>query len=364
MSPEAVLRRMTTIAATAGALTLTLALSACGARTETDTSAGDAATTESAGSTCAEPNGQQIGLAFDVGGRGDQSFNDSAARGADQAACEFGYEVVDAEAQDGEPESAREERLRQFADAGVDPIIAVGFAYAPAVDKVAKEYPDSHFALIDSTDAQADNISNLVFAEEQGSFLVGAAAALKSETNEVGFIGGVDTPLIKKFEAGYTAGVKAVDPETKVDVTYLSQPPDFSGFGDPAKGKTAAAGMYDSGADIIFHAAGGSGGGVFEAAQASNNLAIGVDSDQYKTADPSVRDVILTSMLKNVDVAVSDYLTEVDSGTYPSGTVSYDLEADGVGYATSGGKIDDITDQLDQYKQKIIDGQIKVPLTP
>jgi basic membrane protein A len=254
--------------------------------------------------------------------------------------------------------------LIQFAEAGVDPIIAVGFAYAPSVAKVAKQYPESHFALIDSADATGDNIANLLFAEEEGSFLVGAAAALKTKSDHVGFVGGVNTPLIEKFEAGYIAGAEAVNPDIQVDSTYLTQPPDFSGFGDTAKGKTAAQGMYDDGADIVFHAAGGSGGGVFEAAAESDALAIGVDSDQYLTADPSVQDVIMTSMLKNVDVAVREYLTEVDGGTFPSGPVTYDLESDGVGYSTSGGQIDDITDKLEDYKKQIIDGQIKVPTSP
>ncbi len=200
-----------------------------------------------------------------------------------------------------------------------------------------------------------------MFAEEQGSFLVGAAAALKTKTDHIGFIGGVEVPLIQKFEAGYLAGAKEVNPKIKVDVTYLTQAPDFSGFGDPAKGKTAAQGMYDGGADIVYHAAGGSGGGVFEAASESGNLAIGVDSDQYQTADPSVKDVIMTSMLKNVNVAVYEYLKEVNDGTFPSGVTRYDLAADGVGYSTSGGMVDDIKSKLDEYKQQIVDGEIKVP---
>ena len=198
---------------------MTFVLSACGERNDEGTSASD----ESSGPDCVESSGQTIGLAFDVGGRGDQSFNDSAAKGADAAACEFGFEISDSEAADGEAESAREDRLIQFADAGVDPIIAVGFAYAPSVAKVAKQYPESHFALIDSADATGDNIANLLFAVEQGSFLVGAAAALKSKTGQVGFVGGVDTPLIEKFEAGYVAGAKEVDPDIQVDTTYLTQ---------------------------------------------------------------------------------------------------------------------------------------------
>lgn len=346
------MRRTTRTAAFLSAAALLL--SACGGNGEETSDTGTGEETEG-------QSAVKVGMAYDVGGRGDQSFNDAAAKGMDQAVEEFGMESQESEAANDEPESAREERLRTFADAGYDPIIAVGFAYGPAVTKVAAEYPDVHFAIIDSEDPQADNVANLVFAEEQGSFLVGAAAALKSKTDHVGFIGGVEVPLIAKFEAGYLAGAKAVNPDIKVDVTYLTQPPDFSGFADPAKGKTAAEGMFDAGADVVYHAAGGSGGGLFEAAKESGNWAIGVDSDQYNLADPSVKDVILTSMLKFVDVAVHDYLTEVNNGTFPSGPVRYDLESEGVGYSTSGGFVDDITDQLEDYKQKIIDGEITVP---
>jgi basic membrane protein A len=304
-------------------------------------------------------------MAYDVGGRGDQSFNDSAAAGLDQAKSDLGVTADESEATDGEAESAREERLVTFAEAGYDPIIAVGFAYAEALGKVAAQYPDVHFAIIDDASlVDVPNVASLTFAEEQGSFLVGAAAALKSTAGHIGFVGGVQVPLIEKFQAGYEAGAKTVKPDIKIDVTYLSQPPDFSGFGDPAKGKTAAAGMYDNGADIVYAAAGGSGGGVFEAASDAKTLAIGVDSDQYNTADPSVQGVIMTSMLKNVNVAVYNYLKEVVGGTFPSGQTVYDLSVDGVGYATSGGQVDDIKDQLDAFKQQIIDGTIKVPTTP
>jgi basic membrane protein A len=306
----------------------------------------------------------KVGMAYDVGGRGDQSFNDSAAAGLDQAVEEFGVESDEAEAEDGEDEAAREERLRTFADNGYTTIIAVGFAYSASVAKVAPEYPDVNFAIIDDEVAVGDNIANLVFAEEQGSFLVGAAAALKSEAGHVGFIGGVETPLINKFEAGYIAGAQAVNPDIEIESTYLTQPPDFSGFGDPAKGKTAAEGMFDAGADVVYHAAGGSGGGVFEAAKAADGWAIGVDSDQAVTADPAVADVILTSMLKNVNVAVFNYLEGVANGEVPTGVTRYDLSVDGVGYSTTGGHIDDITGDLDDYKQQIIDGEIEVPTTP
>jgi basic membrane protein A len=350
------LRRSTKLAALVTAGIMSLAMTGCGSDSESGTDS-----SKSGGSSGSDV---KVGMAYDVGGRGDQSFNDSAAAGLDRAIKEFGMDSQESEAEDGEPESAREERLRTFADAGYDPIVAVGFAYAPALTKVSKEYPDIHFAIIDDESIQSDNVADLVFAEEQGSFLVGAAAALKTKTDHVGFIGGVETPLIQKFEAGYLAGVKAVNPKIKVDVKYLTQVPDFSGFGDPAKGKTAAQGMYDGGADIVYHAAGGSGGGVFEAAAEAKALAIGVDSDQYETADPSVQDVIMTSMLKNVDVAVYDYLKAVDGGSFPSGTTSYDLKVDGVGYSTSGGQVDDISSKLDDYKQQIIDGKITVPTKP
>lgn len=339
----------------AAAMVAMLALSGCGSDNgDGGSDGGDA-----------KKSDVKVGMAYDVGGRGDQSFNDSAAAGLDKAKKEFGLDSQESEAEDGESESAREERLRTFADAGYNPIIAVGFAYSAAVGKVAAEYPDINFAIIDdSANEKVANVASLVFAEEQGSFLVGAAAALKSKSGEVGFVGGVETPLIQKFQAGYEAGAKAVNPSIKVDVTYLTQAPDFSGFGDPAKGKTAAEGMFDGGADIVYHAAGGSGAGVFEAAKAANKLAIGVDSDQYNTADPSVKDVILTSMLKNVDVAVYNYLQKVVDGDTPTGVTTYDLKVDGVGYSTSGGKIDDIKSKLDDYKQQIIDGKITVPTAP
>ncbi len=308
----------------------------------------------------------KIGMAYDVGGRGDQSFNDSAAAGMDKAAAEFGLDTKEAAATNGEAESAREERLNQLIDAGYENIVAVGFAYASAVGKVAKENPDVKFAIVDdaSEASTGDNIMNITFAENEGSFLVGAAAALKTKTNHIGFVGGVGVDLIKKFQAGYEAGAKAVNPDIKIDVKYLTQPPDFSGFGDVAKGKAAAEGMYQSGADVVYHAAGGSGGGVFTAAKAAGKWAIGVDSDQALTAAEDVRDVILTSMLKRVDVGVYTFIKSIHDGTFKAGTTVFDLKADGVGYSTTGGHIDDITSKLDEYKKQIIDGAITVPTAP
>lgn len=351
------MRRFTKASAVAGVLALALAASGCGSN-DTASDNGDNA----GGEDCvkADPD-KKVGMAFDVGGRGDQSFNDSAAKGLDKAACELGLTVQTAEAQDGEAESAREGRLQQLVDAGYNPVIAVGFAYSTSVGKIASANPDVDFAIVDDA-VEGDNISNLLFAEEQGSFLVGAAAALKSETDNIGFVGGVETPLIKKFEAGYVAGAKAVTPNIEVQVRYLTQPPDFSGFGDPAKGKTAAEGMFDNDADVVYHAAGGSGGGVFEAAAEQDKMAIGVDSDQALTADDSVKDVIITSMLKNIDVAVFTFLDKIEKGEDVAGPTTYDLAVDGVGYSTTGDKLgDDVIAKLEDFKKQIVDGTIKVP---
>ncbi|GIH21945.1 BMP family ABC transporter substrate-binding protein [Acrocarpospora phusangensis] len=342
------------IAGTAAGAML-LAVAACGGgETEAAPSAAPGSSSAPAAATA------KVGLAYDIGGRGDQSFNDSAAAGLDKAKAELGVEVNELEAANGETDAQKEERLRLLATGGFNPVIAVGFAYSAAITKVAKEFPEVKFAIVDDA-AEGPNISNLVFAEEQGSFLVGVAAALKSTKNNVGFVGGVDVPLIHKFEAGFEAGAKAVKPDITVQKKYLTQPPDFSGFGDPAKGKTAAEGMFDAGADVVYQAAGGSGAGVFEAAKAAGGLAIGVDSDQAKTADPTVADVIITSMLKKVDVAVFDFIKNFTAGTVKAGVTVYDLKAGGVDYSVTGGKIDDIKTQIDEYKNKVISGEITVP---
>ncbi|WP_082552998.1 MULTISPECIES: BMP family lipoprotein [unclassified Phycicoccus] len=339
-----------------------LTLAACG-DSGSDQPSGSAS---SSGSGSTKKSDIKVGMAYDVGGRGDQSFNDAAAAGLDKAKSDLGVEVKEAAAVNGENEAAREERLQQLVDAGYTHVVAVGFAYAASVGKAAKANPDVHFAIVDdaSDDSKGANVDQITFAENEGSFLVGAAAALKSKAKHIGFVGGVNVPLIKKFEAGYIAGAKAVNPSIKVDSQYLTQPPDFSGFGDPAKGKTAAEGMFQGGADIVYHAAGGSGGGVFTAAKAAGGLAIGVDSDQALTAPADVRSVIMTSMIKKVDVAVFDFIKSAADGTEKTGNNVYDLKAGGVDYSTTGGQIDDIKSKLDDYKQKIISGEIKVPTTP
>ena len=336
-----------------------VALAACGSSSSTgtgDSGSGGAATSGGSG-------GLKVGMAYDVGGRGDQSFNDAAAAGLDKAVKELGVTSKEAAATNGEAESARQERLQQLIDAGYTNIVAVGFAYAKSVGAAAKANPNVKFAIVDdaSPDSAGSNVDQITFAEEQGSFLVGAAAALKSKVNHIGFVGGVNTDLIKKFQLGYQAGAKAVNPNIVIDVKYLTEPPDFSGFSSVDKGKAAADGMYQGGADIVYHAAGGSGGGVFTAAKAAGKLAIGVDSDQAKTAAADVRDVILTSMIKKVDVGVYDFINSVKSGSFKAGNKIFDLKAGGVDYSTTGGKIDDIKSKLDDYKAQIIAGTITVP---
>ncbi len=316
----------------------------------------------------AKGDGPKIGLAYDVGGRGDQSFNDSAYAGLEKAVADFDATCLEGEATDGEAESAREDRLRNFAENGATAVIGVGFAYSESVNKVAPDFPDVNFGVIDGFDPDTtanDNVAYLGFAEEQGSFLVGVAAAEKSKSGTIGFVGGVHNDLIKKFEAGYVAGAKAAKPDIKVEVAYI-QESDLKGFGDPAGGKAAATGEFDKGADVVYHASGGSGSGVFDAAveAGEGNYAIGVDSDQYLTATDAQKPFILTSMLKRVDTATYDFVKSVDSGKALVSYTVYDLKADGVGYSTSGGFVDDIAADIDGYKAKIVSGEIKVPTKP
>jgi basic membrane protein A len=316
----------------------------------------------------ADASGVKVGLAFDIGGRGDGSFNDSAGAGLDRAVSELGLPKASTKeltAAPNESEDAAATRLRQLVTEGYNPVIAVGFKYATALETVAKESPNTQFAIVDDSSVDLPNVTPLVFAEEQGSFLVGAAAALKTQSCKIGFVGGVEQPLIQKFEAGYVQGAKAVAPNIQIDVDYLTPAGDFTGFNDPAKGQVVTTGQLDGGADVIYHAAGGSGQGVFQAVKAAGKSAVGVDSDQYNVPSyADVRDVIITSMLKRVDVAVFDYVNASAAGNLQSLPTVFDLKVDGVGYATTGGKIADITADLDAYKAAIINGDITVQSTP
>jgi basic membrane protein A len=293
----------------------------------------------------------QAGLAYDIGGRGDKSFNDSAALGLDKAKKDLG--ITAEEVSPNPAGTDRADKLKGLVDGKKNPVIAVGFKFADDLKKVAAANPGTSFAIVDDGSIQAKNVANILFSEEQGSYLVGVAAALKSKAKHVGFV-----------------GVHSIDPVIKIDVQYLSAPPDFSGFAAPAKGKVAAKGMLDNGADVVYHAAGGSGSGVFDAVAEARNAgkagvwAIGVDQDQFVTANESQKKVVLTSMIKRVDVGVYDYLKKVKDGQKPSGPQVNDLKSGGVDYATSGGYVDDIKDKIEAAKKNIIDGKVTVPTKP
>ncbi len=308
---------------------LLLSASACGGK-KADTGGGD----EGGKKTL------KIGLAFDIGGQ-------------------------EISAKPDEPDSDKESRLRLLANKGYNPIIGVGFAYTTSIVKVAKDFPNTKFLVVDADQCKVEgaNVSGACFAEEQGSFLVGAAAALKSKSGTIGFIGGVNVPLIHKFQAGYEAGAKAAKPGIKIlPAKYLTQPPNFNGFKDTSLGNEAAKGQLDQGADVIYHAAGGAGIGVIKTVGAAGKWAIGVDSDQYnQPAVAGVKQHILTSMVKHVDLSVFDFVESVAKGTFKAGTTTYDLKNDGVGYSSSGGNVDDIKAKLDELKAKIVSGEIKVP---
>ncbi len=353
------------------ALALALVAGACGKTTPTG-----------GGTTGPSVAPVKIGLVYDLIGRGDKSFNDAAYAGLSRAEKDFKLSVK--ELTPNQAGTNRDELLNLLATQKYGLIIGVGFLFAPSLCAAMLRYPDIKFAgvdaFVDHTTCKGakdlttqSNYSALLFAENEGSYLVGAAAALKSKTHHIGFIGGVYTPLIQKFQAGYVAGAKKIDPTIKVDIKYISQPPDYSGFNDPAKAQVIATSMYQGGADVVYHAAGGSGLGLFKAAQAystANNThvwAIGVDSDQYqqmKASAPQLAAYILTSMLKRVDVAVYDTIKSYVNGTFTGGVQTFDLKVNGVGYSTSGGFVNDIKAQLDSLKQQIISGQITVPTTP
>ena len=306
----------------------------------------------------------RIAIAYDVGGRGSAAFNELARDGVKRAADELGADFKEMTTGPDDTDADREEHLTELADARYYPIFAVGSAYAGPVAKVAAKYPGTWFGIVDDGTVNGPKVIGIQFNEEQGSFLVGAAAGLTSKTGNVGFVGAVQTALVQKFEAGFTAGARAADPKVKVQVAYLSQPPDETGFSDPAKARKAALDMYDAGADVVFGAAGDAGDGVIQAAHDRGLWAIGVESDQYQTADPAVRGAILTSMLKRADVATYTIAMEIAMGIPKDGNNVFGVGRDGVGYSTSGGFVDPIKAQLDAFAAKIASGEILVPTKP
>ena len=265
----------------------------------------------------------KVGLVLDKGGKDDKSFNTSAYEGAMKAQKELGIELKYVEATDT---NSIEVLHRNFAQKKYDLIIGIGFAQADAVKKVAALFPQTQFAIVDG-DVTAPNVRALLFEEHEGSFLVGAAAAMKSKTGVVGFIGGMDIPLIRRFQKAYEAGVKYVNPKATIITNYIGVTGEA--WNNPAKAKEIALAQIGQKADVIFHAAGASGSGLFDAAVEKKVYAIGVDSNQ-NWMKPGV---VLTSMLKRVDVAVFDTIKQANEKNFKAGVVRYGLKDSGVDWA-------------------------------
>ena len=301
-----------------------------------------------------------MGLVFDVGGRGDKSFNDAAYRGLERGQQELGITFQTLETGEG---ADREAQMRQLAASGSKLVFGIGFLFTDDIKQLAKEFPDVKFACVDYTvtagESLPPNLVALKFREEEGSYLVGALAALVSKTGKVGFVGGMEIPLIKKFEAGYKAGVKAVRPSTAVLVKYAGST--GSAFKDPAKGKELALSEYHQGADVIFHASGSTGLGVFEAAREQKKLAIGVDSDQHDEAPG----VVLTSMVKRVENAVFDTIQGAKAGSFRGGIREFGLAENGVDWVYDERNRALIPDHakatVDSLRTEIVAGRITVP---
>ncbi len=306
----------------------------------------------------------RVGLVYDVGGRGDMSFNDMAYAGLEQASKEFDIAITDVEPTGGGED--REEQLRLLAEQGYDLIFGVGFMFAEPLGRVAANFPEIKFGLIDGFIGDLTEESNVVcllFNEHEGSFLVGAAAGLMTETDVVGFVGGMEIDLIKKFEAGFIAGAKYVNPDVEVLSNYIGT--DSNAFKNPTVGRELTLQQIQNGADIVYHASGASGTGVISAAAEQGKLAIGVDADQSLTM-PDHAANILTSMMKRVDVAVYDTIKAFVDGEYAGGYGSFGAANDGVGYAVNEHNEDmiaPVVDQLEELKAKIVAGEIVVPDT-
>jgi len=301
-------------------------------------------------------------LIFDEGGRGDRSFNDSAYEGLNRAATELKFTPEFAEPSQG---SDRAMFLHQYSSMGFDPVIGVGFLFSEDIRGVATEAPDTRFICIDYAPLEgeqiAPNLAAIRFREHEGSFVVGALAAMMTKSNVIGFVGGAEGPLIRKFEKGYTAGAKHVKP----DITVLSAYAGTTGaaFSNPAKGTELATSMIDGKADIIYSAAGTTNFGVFKACKERKIFAIGVDSDQ---SDPKeYPDVILTSMLKRTDNALYQVLLEAHAGKPIGGLREFGLKEEGVGYVLNESNKhlipQDVVDKMEALKKEIIDGKIEVP---
>ncbi len=297
----------------------------------------------------------KVGLVLDRGGKDDKSFNSSAYQGATEAKKKLGIFLKYVEAPD---DNAYEPQMRWFAQHDFDLIIGIGFAQKEAIKKVAAEFPQKHFAIVDA-EVTAPNVRCLLFQEHEGAYLVGAIAALTSKTGRIGFVGGMDVPLIRRFAMGYEAGAKKANPQITVLVNYVGVTGEA--WNNPPKGKELGLAQYDSGADVIFAAAGASGLGVLDAAEEKKRFAIGCDSNQ----DWTKPGLILTSMLKRVDAAVFSSIEEARAGKFASGIKRFGLANDGIGYSVDEYNAKILTEPVrkhaDELKAEIIAGSIKVP---
>ena len=349
------------------ALALGMLLAACGpaADPEPDQAPADDTTGEEQQDDAAvEETDFSVRMVTDVGGVDDKSFNESAWEGLQQFEADFGAQVgylQSGDAADYQP------NLNRLVREGNDLVLAIGFLMGDDVQAIAQQQPDAQLGIVDMvvTDDDGnflDNVTNITFKEHEGSFLVGVVAGLQTETNQVGFIGGVDSALIKKFENGFKAGVKAVNPDAEIFVQYAES------FNDASRGQAIAGTMYQQGADIIYHAAGGTGNGLFteakERSRAGENVwAIGVDRDQHDEGMPE--NVTLTSMIKRVDQAVYQVAERTMNGDFPGGEiVEFGLEEEGVGIApTKENVTEESLQAVEDYKTRILDGEIQVPAT-
>jgi basic membrane protein A len=315
-----------------------------------------------------------VGMVYATGGLGDGSFNDQAQQGIQQAESDFGISFGEAQPSAVSEFKNFQQQFARSTDPTYELICCIGFLQASALSENAPDFPDQNFMIVDSV-VEADNVASYVFAEEEGSYLVGQLAGMlttrdfsagagstAADSASVGFVGGVESPLIRKFQAGYEAGVKAADDGIEVQTSYVGD------FNAPTAGREAARAMYESGADIVYHAAGNTGTGVFQAAQDLDRFAIGVDRDQSVTKE-SFADVILASMVKRVDTAVYNAVEAVVNDEFEGGTTTaLGLDDDGVGIVYGqqlGSEIPgEVEEAIAQSRQSIIGGDISVPTDP
>jgi basic membrane protein A len=308
-----------------------------------------------------DPSKKHVGIVFDIGGKDDRSFNAAAWEGVKRAARDLPIVVRDVEP--GDPTSI-EPALRAFAERHYDLVIGIGFAQAPIIEAVAKDYPDAHFAIVDGV-SQLPNVASLVFKEHEGSYLVGLIAAKTSKTGVLGFVGGMDIPLIHRFAKGYEEGARSVNPNIRVIENYVGVTD--GAWNNPGRGKELSLAQIGKGADVIFTAAGNSGLGAFDAVEQAGkkdgratHFVIGVDSNQNGVKPGFV----LTSMVKRVDNAVYQIVQDVVNSKFEGGVHVYGLDKDGVAYAMDQYNQDlipaEIRQEAETARQKIINGQIKV----